>query len=300
MERKGYLSIVIIFLIMFVGISLNAETYKTNQKKNYKTTKKTVKKEKIKVKGRAIGRVERVTKVVGGRVIVQPYRIVHHGSNFRVNIWTNRNEYYPGDRIKVYVRSNRNCYIVVYDIDTEGNISIIYPEYGTGYLRAYRTRRIDRWWYVDGPEGYEQLVVVASRSPIDAYDYGMYLRNELGYNRNRGYFKVVPRRYRRISIASINFYINGYYGYEYDDDYYYDDYDYGYGINDGFGFIIVEAPVWGWIYIDGTYYGRGNCRVPKMKPGWHTITVKQSGKIKYKKRIYVNKNKKYKISLKSR
>ncbi len=307
MRRRMIFSALIVFLIMFVGINLRAESYKTTGKYKIsgkevkKTTKKTVKETRKvkKVRGRTIGRVERVTAVVGGRTIVEPYRVAYHGSNFRVNIWTNRRDYYPGDRIKVYVRSNRSCYIVVYDIDTEGNVSIIYPNYGSGYLRAYRTRRIDRWWYVDGPEGYEELVVVASRSPIDAYEYGIFLRNQLGYYGNRGVFSIVPRRYRRVSVASTHFYINGYYGYDdgyYDDDYY----DDGGGYYDGFGYIIVEAPVWGWVYIDGRYYGRGSCRVPKMKPGWHTITVRQNGNVKYKKRVYVNKDKKYKINMKSR
>ncbi len=283
---------------------VNKNGIKTPTKKPSK--KATTKNATRSYKTKSIGRVNRIKTIVRGRTIIQPFGIVHYVHNFNVRIWTNRGEYYDGDRIKVYVKSNRSCYIVVYDIDTYGNVNIIYPEYGSGYLRANRRKRIDRWWYVEGPSGYEELVVVASRHPFDAYEYGGYLRMELG--RGRSIFRTVPRHYRRIAVSSTNFFVNSYHYYnDYDYGYYdygdyYDDYYYGSGYNGyyGYGVVIINAPVrWG-VYIDGTFYGRGRRRIKKMKPGWHNVMVKENGKIKYKERVYVKKDKEYKINMKNR
>ena len=272
----------------------------SSNKPSEKATKKKATKSSYTYKTKSIGRVKRIKTIVRGRTIIQPFGIVYYVHNFNVRIWTNKREYYDGNRIKVYVKANRNCYIVVYDIDTYGNVNVIYPEYGSGYLRANRTKRIDRLWYVEGPGGYEELVVVASRHPFDAYEYGGYLRMELG--RGRGFFRTVPNRYRSVAVSSTNFLINNYYndyGYVYyDNDYYYDDYYYDSGYNGyyGYGVMIINAPVhWG-VYIDGRFYGRGARKVRKMKPGWHNVIVKENGKIKYKERVYVKKDKKYKVN----
>lgn len=288
---------------------IKTHTKKPTKKPAEKPAKKTTTRKSTKLyKTKSIGRVNRIRTIVKGRTIIQPFGVVYHVHNFNVRIWTNRREYNEGDRIKVYVKSNRKCYIVVYDIDTYGNVNVVYPEYGSGYLRANRRKRIDRWWYVEGPSGYEELVVVASRYPFDAYEYGGYLRTEL--SRGRAIFGRVPRHYRRVAVSSTNFFVNSYYYNDYNDydygyyDYgdYYDDYYYDSGYNGyhGYGVVIINAPVrWG-VYVDDIFYGRGRRRIKKMKPGWHNVMVKENGKIKYKERVYVKKDKEYKINMKNR
>ncbi|MBC7187416.1 MAG: DUF4384 domain-containing protein, partial [Calditrichaeota bacterium] len=48
-----------------------------------------------------------------------------------VEVWTDRGEdffYLPGDPFRVYFRAPEDCYLVLYEIDTEGNVYLLFPE----------------------------------------------------------------------------------------------------------------------------------------------------------------------------
>jgi hypothetical protein len=102
------------------------------------------------------------------RVIHQPY--------LDVEIWVDRGEgatYYPGEEIKVYFRASRDCYVVIYGINTRGYTYLLYPydKYDDYYIEGGRTYRIpDRFddynLTVDGPEGTEYIQAVASFDPV--------------------------------------------------------------------------------------------------------------------------------------
>ena len=103
---------------------------------------------------------------------------IHEGmlEHFHVDIWTDRGEasvYYPGDRLRVYFQPTHDCFVVVYSIDTEGNISVLYPYDYTDdpFVHGGRTRRIPDAWdhhdlLVSGPSGIEYIVAVASVRPM--------------------------------------------------------------------------------------------------------------------------------------
>lgn len=110
----------------------------------------------------------------------------HEGmvESFNVEIWVDRGEasvYYPGERLRVYFRPSHDCYVVVYSIDTEGYIRVLYP-YGYDddpFVYAGRTRRIPDAWdhhdlLVSGPSGIEHIVAVASLYPIRIPHWGRY------------------------------------------------------------------------------------------------------------------------------
>ena len=49
-------------------------------------------------------------------------------SDLEVDVWVNRGEgavYHPGDKIKVYFKTSDDCYLVIYGIDTKGNVNIL-------------------------------------------------------------------------------------------------------------------------------------------------------------------------------
>lgn len=57
-----------------------------------------------------------------------------------VDIWTDREEdffYLPGDPMRVYFRPAEDCYILVYQIDTDGNVFLLFPP---AYGRAFFAR----------------------------------------------------------------------------------------------------------------------------------------------------------------
>jgi len=93
-----------------------------------------------------------------------------------VDVWINKEEggvYQPGENMQVFFRSNADAYVLVYNIDTEGYIHLVYPYGPSDPLRveagqSYRIpARHDPYDLVaDGPPGMEFVVAVASRYPF--------------------------------------------------------------------------------------------------------------------------------------
>jgi hypothetical protein len=109
------------------------------------------------------------TSRVSNRVIHDPYLDIY--------VWVDKGEgaaYYPGEKIKVYFRASRDCYVVLYNIDTKGYVNLLYPsdDHDDSYVEGGRTYRIpdpfdDYDLTVDGPEGTEYIQAMASYDPID-------------------------------------------------------------------------------------------------------------------------------------
>jgi hypothetical protein len=92
-----------------------------------------------------------------------------------VEVWTDRGNdavYEPGDAMRVKVRTTEDAYLLVYEIDSEGNVSLLYPwTRGTGRVEARRTLRLpdessDYQLVVEKATGQGFLVAVASDHPF--------------------------------------------------------------------------------------------------------------------------------------
>jgi len=109
--------------------------------------------------------------------------IINPNPQFSTSIWTDRSQYDPGDRVTIYFRTTRDAYIYVFDIDTTGNVSLIFPNIYSenNYRRANSTYSLpDNARYnltVGGPPGVEQLVMFATPSKIKDVEW---LRRSLG------------------------------------------------------------------------------------------------------------------------
>jgi hypothetical protein len=92
------------------------------------------------------------------------------------DVWINKDEggiYRPGESMRVYFRGNANCYMLVFNIDTDGYIHLVYP-YGPGdtpsveggrtYMIPSRSDPYDL--VADGPPGIEYVVAVGSPYPF--------------------------------------------------------------------------------------------------------------------------------------
>jgi len=80
---------------------------------------------------------------------------------------------YPGQQVGFTFRVNRDAYVVVYNIDTEGRTHLLYPRnrWDAEYVRGGTThflpgRGADYRLVADGPAGEEFVVAVASDHPI--------------------------------------------------------------------------------------------------------------------------------------
>ncbi len=93
-----------------------------------------------------------------------------------VDVWTDRGDgavYHVGDPIRVHFRTSVDAYVVVYNVDTEGQVHLLYPHRryephwvvgGREYLLPGARSTYD--YVVDGPPGIEYIQVLASREPF--------------------------------------------------------------------------------------------------------------------------------------
>ncbi len=95
-----------------------------------------------------------------------------------IDVWLNKEEpvYTPGEKMKVFFKVDRNCYVAVYDIDVGGRENLLFPQPGdNGYVRADEiyelpTPDADYDYEITGPEGTEKIVVLASTSGLPDLD----------------------------------------------------------------------------------------------------------------------------------
>jgi hypothetical protein len=91
-----------------------------------------------------------------------------------VELWTDKGMdavYEPGDRIDIKARASDDAYLLVYEIDAEGAVHVLYPMVGqSGQVEGHRTYRLpadDRGeLVVDSETGEGYIVAVASREPF--------------------------------------------------------------------------------------------------------------------------------------
>lgn len=105
-----------------------------------------------------------------------------------VEIWTDKGDnknnnmptYYVGERIYISFRvNNKDCYITIYDIDSTGNVNILFPNpyHRDNLVRKGRVYTIPTSNYeydlvIEGPTGEEILFVVASSYGYYHWQYG--------------------------------------------------------------------------------------------------------------------------------
>jgi hypothetical protein len=103
-----------------------------------------------------------------------------------VEIWTDRtmgSVYSAGERVNVYMRPEYDCYVMVYDIDTDGNLRLLFPydSRDDGFVRGGQIYRLGMssygGYYVTGPSGVEYVHVLASFEPFRP----LYWHGQAGY-----------------------------------------------------------------------------------------------------------------------
>lgn len=96
--------------------------------------------------------------------------------NLRVELWTEKVKYAIGDKLSFHVRSNKECYLTLIDLQTSGGLYILYPNpFQKGnYIPADRICTIpslktkDSFTItVDGPKGVEGVKAIVSLKPLN-------------------------------------------------------------------------------------------------------------------------------------
>jgi hypothetical protein len=108
------------------------------------------------------------------RVAAVPMPVPSRDAALRVDVWTDRGEgavYNPGDDIAVYFHASDDCWLTIYDIDTEGRVRMLFPQYpDDGFIYGGMTYRIPDYYdrvtmRASGPRGVEYIHAVATREP---------------------------------------------------------------------------------------------------------------------------------------
>ncbi|HKQ56960.1 MAG TPA: DUF4384 domain-containing protein, partial [Candidatus Eisenbacteria bacterium] len=102
-----------------------------------------------------------------------------------VEVWTDRGNdatYQPGEHLEVRARANDDAYLLVYEIDAEGYVRLLYPYRGsTGYIEGRRTydippeqSNLELVVEEQAPVGQCYVVAIAAREPFNEFPW--YLR----------------------------------------------------------------------------------------------------------------------------
>ncbi len=117
----------------------------------------------------------------------------------RIDTWVDRGEwatYEPGERLWVYFRVNRPCYVTILDYTTDGRVETIYPNPWSGSSvvypgRAYRVPDDRRFSLrIAGPGGIETLVACAHELSWPSGPSGWWVPQYHPWIEHRG--RVVP------------------------------------------------------------------------------------------------------------
>jgi hypothetical protein len=100
-----------------------------------------------------------------------------------VEVWTDRGDdavYQSGDAMHLKIRTSADSYLLVYELDTDGNVNLLYPtKRGTGYIQGRETFHLPEdvtqdQLVVENDTGQGFLVAIASAQPFK--DLPWYLR----------------------------------------------------------------------------------------------------------------------------
>ncbi|MGB2698164.1 MAG: DUF4384 domain-containing protein [Candidatus Zixiibacteriota bacterium] len=215
-------------------------------------------------------------------------------SHVDIDVWVDRGDgsvYNPGDEIRIFFEASRDCYVVVYNIDTRGYVNILYPYDYTDspWVEGNQVYRIpgeydDYDLRVDGPEGLEYVQAIASLEPIVLPDWPRYvggmkedhlditvlrLEDEDPYD----FMETINYHLIRGSDHAVDLCIfNVEYPYPrwyYHPQVYWVDRPWYYPM----GEVYIGCPFGGEVYIDGMFYGICPITIPSILCGRHWITV---------------------------
>lgn len=214
-----------------------------------------------------------------------------------IDVWTDRDDgsnYYEGDEITIYFRASEDCYVTVYDLDSRGNVNLLFPpERGDnhfvrgGEIYMIPERDDDYTLTLEGPPGYEHIQMVASpeffpvpdwRGPVSVYE------KEWGFKYdgdNDQFIEQINQKYfggASIAYDYASFYVAPKYYYQPERA----------DCSGDCGKVYIDYPNGCEVYVDGVFFGFAPLYVPGIYVGRHRVTVYWSSSIVYNDWIFVD------------
>ncbi|MBD3169428.1 MAG: DUF4384 domain-containing protein [candidate division Zixibacteria bacterium] len=228
-------------------------------------------------------------------LMAQPSSGLKYRHDLEVDVWTNKEDgatFYRGEDLVVYFRTNADCYVLVYEIDTDGNIHVLYPadEGLTGFVQGGKTNRIpppdaDYHIEVGGSRGDEYIYAIASDTPFKSPGWMLYWGYEYEYvgedwiidakaGRNDALNMIVGRLAAESGGKYVSDFTSFFIEAQYRHYFWYPKHYHNYGY--GSVWVGVDYPGCE-IYIDGVYYGIAPVYVPSLLVGGHVVLLYYNG-----------------------
>ena len=206
-------------------------------------------------------------------------RYIKYDRYLDVEVWTDDDEYYDGENVTISFRADKDCYVVVYNIDTRGEVHLLYPADQWDDVKIERDRiyRIpdsydDYELTVHSPEGIEYIQVIASQQPIPIPDWddGWYLVAE---GDPIDYIDYINAVYFACDDCLLSFDMTLFSVKEWNQAYFRPVHTYRYYDWDLCGTIYIDYPWGATVYIDGIYWGVAPLFIPRIYWVWHYLTI---------------------------
>jgi len=245
------------------------------------------------------------------RIIRTPY------PDLDIDVWIDKGEgstYHPGEEIYIYFRASRDCYAVIYNLDTRGYVNILYPNPPEADSddprveggRVYRipNRYDDYSLTVDGPSGMEYIQAVASYEPLSPPNWPSYYRGMEAEPENMMTLRMDEDEDPYVFMEWVNHRIRPYPDYITDISHFYVRYPhprwyyhpnlylhYPYSFPYHLGSVYIWAPFGVEVYIDGIFFGIAPITIPAIVIGRHYVTVYYNGCRVWDDYVYVERSK---------
>ncbi len=267
-----------------------------------------------------------------GQVNQSPSGNLNGNEPLDIEVWTNKEEgasFGQGENLVIYFRANYDCYVTIYDLDTKGNINLLYPfsPEDDNYIEGGMVYTIPDYYddyvlRVNGDPGLEFIQAVASIRFFDVPNWMDNFRDPEGWrdidreSEALSYLEFINHKYfpiencnGRCDIDYTYFEVRKDWKYSWDS-YYYDDYD-DYDVHvihhyhpyyyrpvyydpwwdpwDWYGVMYIDYPFGGAIWIDGIFYGYAPLFIPRVYIGWHNVRILDGGHVYYQDRVKIRR-----------
>ncbi|MDF1544443.1 MAG: DUF4384 domain-containing protein [bacterium] len=200
-----------------------------------------------------------------------------------VEVSTNHDdgEYFEGDNVTLKFRVNQDAFVVIYSVDSRDRVNLIFPATpgDDNFVRGGVTYRIpdgysDYDLVVSGPEGVENIQIIASRDRFPVPDWYGASGLVSDWDDRFDFMDYVNARYftrydgQRFAYDRTAIYIN-----EWEPDYFRPVYYPSYPSWTVSGNVYLDYPWGSSVWVNGTYWGCTPLYIPRIYVGWHTFTI---------------------------
>ncbi|MCK4418399.1 PEGA domain-containing protein, partial [Candidatus Aerophobetes bacterium] len=208
--------------------------------------------------------------------------------DFNIEVWIDKGcgkSYTVGENITIYFKSNKDCYLTLFDLTPGGGIRLLFPNRyeKNNFLEANKVHTIPPGFVVTPPPGKEMIRAIATTSSWQFFSdeeimryhsehpeerYPVISRSEEGFAAKfNEKIKIIPQPNRAMASCIFNVISK---------------------VVPQYGKIkVTSTPSYAKVYLDGVYHGKTPITLSNVKVGKHTIKVTKKDYYNYSETVQV-------------